>query len=303
MRRKAPILVALFALVALAVPGAASAKRKDQVVISGSVEVPKGKTAGDIVIVDGPVRIAGHVTGDVVAIAGKVTISGEVDGDVLTVANRLRLLPNGHVHGDVSYADKKPQIASGAAVDGKTKKIRNKVGVGALAWGIGLAIWLAVTASALILGVLVVALAPRAFEASWEAAEGSLGAVIGMGVGLFIGFPLVALVVAATVVGIPLAGLLLLAVLPLYALGYVTSAWMLGRRVLSGPRSRFVPLLVGLLILRIIALIPFLGGLAGVCATAFGLGALGLAAWRTGGAGRKGPPHAEPAVAGPPVTS
>jgi hypothetical protein len=109
--------------------------------------------------------------------------------------------------------------------------------------------------------------------------------------------------VAATVVGIPLAGLLLLAVLPLYALGYVTSAWILGRRVLSGPRGRFVPLLVGLLILRVIALIPFLGGLTGVCATAFGLGALGLAAWRAGGEGRSGPPRAEPAPAGPPVTS
>jgi cytoskeletal protein CcmA (bactofilin family) len=303
MRGRALILVALVALVALAAPGAADAKRKDQIVISGSVDVPKDGTAGDIVIVDGPVRIAGHVTGDVIAVAGKVTISGRVDGDVLTVANRLRLLDGARVGGDVSYADEKPIVAGGATVGGKVKKVKNKIGVGALAWAVGLIIWLAVTASALILGVLVVAFTPRVVESAWEAAERGLGAVIGMGVGLFVGIPLVAALIAATVFGLPLALLLLLAVLPLYALGYVTSAWILGRRILTGRRDRFVPFLIGLVILRIIALIPFLGGLTGICATAFGLGAVGLAAWRVGGAGRSGPPRAEPAPAGPPATS
>jgi cytoskeletal protein CcmA (bactofilin family) len=303
MRGRALILVALLALVALAAPAAADAKRKDQVVISGSVDVPRNGTARDIVIVDGPVRIAGHVTGDVIAVAGKVTISGRVDGDVVTLAGRLRLLGGARVGGDASYGDEKPIVASGATVDGKIKKVKNKIGVGAFAWAIGLIFWLAVTASALILGVLVVAFTPRVVESAWETAEGRLGAVIGMGAGLFIGIPLVAALVAATVFGLPLAVLLLLAVLPLYALGYVTSAWILGRRILSGRRDRFVPLLIGLLILRIIALIPFLGGLAGICATAFGLGALGLAAWRVGGARHGGPPQGAPAPAAPPATS
>jgi cytoskeletal protein CcmA (bactofilin family) len=303
MRGRVLIAAVLAALVALLSPAAASAERKDQVVISGSVDVPKDGTAGDIVIVDGPVRIDGHVTGNVVAVAGKVTVSGQVDGDVVTIANRLRLLGGAHVKGDVSYADKKPVVASGATVGGKVKKIRNKIGVGALAWAVGLIIWLAVTASALILGVVVVAFTPRAVEAAWEVAGASLGAVIGMGAGLFLGIPLVAALIAATVFGLPLALLLLLAVLPLYALGYVASAWILGRRILTGRRDRFVPFLIGLVILRAIALIPFLGGLAGVCATAFGLGALGLAAWRAGGAGRAGPPQPAPAPAGPPITS
>src|SRR3954470_34865 len=304
MRGKVLIAAILAAFVALIGPAAADAKRKDQVVISGSVHVAKGQTARDIVVVDGPVRIDGHVTGDVFAIAGRVRISGTVDGDVVTVANRLRLLKGARVKGDVSYGDEKPIVASGAQVDGKIKKVKNKIGVGAFAWAIGLIIWLAVTGSALILGILVVGLTPRAMEAAWEVAGASTGATIGMGAGLFLGFPIVALIVAATVVGIPLAAVLLLAVLPLYALGYVTSAWILGRRILSGRRDRFVPLLVGLLIRRLIALIPVLGGLAGICATAFGLGALGLAAWRAGGAGgagRSGPPGAEPAPAGPPV--
>jgi hypothetical protein len=118
-------------------------------------------------------------------------------------------------------------------------------------------------------------------------------------VGIFLGFPLVVIAIAATAVGLPLAGLLLLALLPLYSLGYVASAWLVGRRVLSGCRDRFVPFLVGLLILRLLALIPVLGALVGIAATALGLGALGIAAWRAGGAGR----GRGPAPAAPPATS
>src|SRR5215210_5344312 len=149
MRGRTFIALVLLALAALAVPAVASAERKDQIVISGSIDVPKDRTAGDLVIVDGPVRVEGHVTGDVFAVAGKVTISGRVDGEVVAVANRVRLLDGARVRGDVSYADKKPVVASGAEVGGKIKKIRNKVGVGALASAIGLLFWLAVGGSAL----------------------------------------------------------------------------------------------------------------------------------------------------------
>ncbi|MEA2350126.1 MAG: hypothetical protein QOG86_1067 [Thermoleophilaceae bacterium] len=284
------LLAVVFTVLAVpAVAWAAGGERKDQVVISGSVDVPKDRTAGDIVIVDGPVRIDGKVTGDVVAVAGRVTISGQVHGDVTVVANRLRLLPGARVDGDVHYGDEKPIVDSGASVGGKVSDEGwREVGTSTFAWALGILVWLAVTVSTLILGLLLVALAPRAVEAAWEAADGSLGAVIGMGVGLFIGVPIVAVLIAATAFGLPLGILIFLAMLPLYALGYVTAAWMVGRRVLSGRRDRFVPLLIGLLILRALALVPVLGGLVGIAATALGLGALGLAAWRAGGAGRSG---------------
>jgi cytoskeletal protein CcmA (bactofilin family) len=292
------LAIGLIALVVPAFASAAGGKGKDQIVVTGSVDVPKDRTVHTVVIVDGPATIAGHVTGDVVAVHGKVTLSGQVDGDVSTVTKRARLLPGAHVRHDLLYGDKKPIVDSGATVDGKTKhESWNKVS-SSFAWAFGLLIWLGVTLSALILGLLLVALVPRVVEAAWEAAESSLGPVIGIGAGLFVGFPLVALLIAATVFGLPLSLLLFLALLPVYALGYVTAAWLVGRRVLSGPRGRFVPLLVGLLILRVLALIPFLGALVGIAATTLGLGALGIAAWRAGGAGRRAP-----APVAPPATS
>jgi hypothetical protein len=96
----------------------------------------------------------------------------------------------------------------------------------------------------------------------------------------------------STLVGIPL-GLGLLAALGLiYALGYGATAWIVGRRVLQEPAAWVLAFLVGWGILRVLALVPILGGLVWFAAVVFGLGALVVAIWR----GRT-PSRATPAAA------
>jgi hypothetical protein len=60
----------------------------------------------------------------------------------------------------------------------------------------------------------------------------------------------------------------------IYAIGYVTSGWMLGRRLLGEGRSKFVVFLAGWAVLRVVALIPILGGIVSAIATILGLGVL-----------------------------
>jgi hypothetical protein len=74
------------------------------------------------------------------------------------------------------------------------------------------------------------------------------------------------------VVGIPLGFILLLLIIPLYAISYVTAAFALGRRILKG--SRILAFLVGLVILGLLSLIPIAGSIIGLLATMFGLGLL-----------------------------
>jgi len=49
---------------------------------------------------------------------------------------------------------------------------------------------------------------------------------------------------------------------PLFAIGYVTAAFAIGRLIIK--RSRIPAFIVGLLILRALALIPIAGGLIGL---------------------------------------
>jgi hypothetical protein len=56
--------------------------------ITGGAVVPAGQTAGDVVVLDGGVRIAGRVTGDVVSVSGPVRVTGVVACDLIAVSDR-----------------------------------------------------------------------------------------------------------------------------------------------------------------------------------------------------------------------
>jgi hypothetical protein len=147
--------------------------------------------------------------------------------------------------------------------------------VSVLAW------WLAVSVSTLIVGALLVWLAPGALYAAERAVRERLGATIGWGVAIAIGVPLLAILALVTLVGIPFGIALLLAAIPVLLVAYATGAWLVGRRVLRNrSTSPWVALLAGWGILRLVALIPVAGGLAGLAATVVGLGALTVALWR-----------------------
>lgn len=74
--------------------------------------------------------------------------------------------------------------------------------------------------------------------------------------------PILAVIALVPLIGIPLGVGPLLALTPVYSVGDVTGAWPLGRLILNRPTtSRNVAFLVGLGIMRVVALIPILGRL------------------------------------------
>ena len=280
MLRGLAFLTVLVAAVALAAPATAAGAR-DQVVITGSVVVGPRQTVGDVVIVDGPVTILGRVTGDVVVVHGRVRIlGGRVAGDVSDVSDRIVLSRGARVGGDLNYVDERPVVAPGAVVGGETKKFDAGDTFPLSGFAVLLAVWLAVSVSSLLLGLALLAFAPRAADAADAVRRDAPGPSIGWGALLVFGLPILAVLALVTLIGIPLGAGLLLALVPIYAVGYVTGAWLLGRRILRPATSRFVAFLVGWAILRVVALIPIAGALGWLAATVFGLGALIVAAWR-----------------------
>jgi hypothetical protein len=100
------------------------------------------------------------------------------------------------------------------------------------------------------------------------------------GLAIFILLPILAVLALVTLVGLPLGLGVLLALLPLGAIAYVTTLWVVGRALVKPPRGRVVAFLAGWAIFSALALVPVLGILAWLAATVFGLGVLGLALWR-----------------------
>jgi hypothetical protein len=113
-----------------------------------------------------------------------------------------------------------------------------------------------------------------------EAGRSGIGPSIGLGLLVLFGLPVLAVIALVTVVGIPLGVGLLAALLLIYALGYSATAWVVGRSILRPPTAWVVAFLAGWAILRVVALVPILGGLVWFAAVVFGLGALAVAIWR-----------------------
>ena len=281
MYRTQTVRAAIVALLALLLGAGSASAATDHVVITGGVVVPPGETAGDVIVLDGTVRIAGHVTGDVVSVAGPVRVSGRVDGDLIAVSDRAFLGSTARVGGDLRYGDESPVLARGARVDGKVSNEDWDDSLNGWGWVSVLAWWVAVSVSTLIMGVLLVWLAPGALYAAERAVQERLGATVGWGVLIAIGVPVLAIVALVTLVGIPFGIALLLAAIPVLLVAYATAAWIVGRRVLRNrSASLWAALFAGWGILRLLALIPIAGELVGLAATVVGLGALAVALWR-----------------------
>ena len=151
------------------------------VVITGDVEVARGESVDAVVVIDGDVRIAGHVDGSVVVVNGTTTISGSVDGDLVTIAGPARLLPGALVDGDIQYGDEKPVIAPGATVTGDIDHEGWTRCGGVFAVVGALALWLAVTVSTLILGLLLLVAAPQAADAALRQARRQIWVAVAVG--------------------------------------------------------------------------------------------------------------------------
>jgi cytoskeletal protein CcmA (bactofilin family) len=280
---------------AVAAPSGTQPNRDDdtQVVITGRVVVAQQETVGDVAILNGDARINGSVDGSVFALNGDVTVRGSVKDDVLAVNGRVIVEGGARIGGDVTSREK-ARISPGATVDGDVKSVSRRFALGQVGVVAAILLWLAVIVSTLVFGLLLLLIAPRAADAFADAGRTAVGASIGLGIAAALGLPIVGLILLASVFGLPLGAIVLLALGFLYTLGYVASAYFLGRLILRPPSNRFLAYLVGWGILSVAGIIPVLNVIVLIAATVYGLGMIVVALFRA----RSGPREPAPADTG-----
>jgi cytoskeletal protein CcmA (bactofilin family) len=291
----------LVAVPALAASRGTQPKNRDddrQVVITGRVVVAPQETVGDVVILNGDARINGSVRGSVFALNGDVTIRGSVKDDVIAVNGRAIVDGGARVGGDVTSREK-ARISPGATVDGDVKSVSSRFALGQVGVVAAILLWFAVIASTLVFGLLFLLIAPRAADAFDDAGRTAVGASIGLGVAAAVGLPFVGLILLASVLGLPLGAIVLLALGFLYTFGYVAAAYFLGRLILRPPTNRLLAYLVGWGILSVAGLVPVLNVIVLIAATVYGLGMIVVALFRA----RSGPREPAPTDTSQPAPS
>lgn len=287
-------LILCLGLVALAPAAAAQegSRTDEQVILTGRLLVPEGETVRNAVIFNGDALIEGTVTDRLVVFNGRTEIAGTVGEDVVVFNGDVVVRSGARVGGDiVSLQD--PEIEEGATVEGSVDDLQTRWDVYDVGFAGRYAWWLAYSVSTLVLGLILLALARGLAPASVRALRERIGAAIGFGLLWFVLLPVVAVLLLVTIVGIPLGLFLGLALALVYTVAYVVGAIGLGRLFVREPTSRYLAFLVGWGALRLIALVPFLGGIVWFLATLLGLGTLWVAA--------RAAPLAPAAVAPPPA--
>jgi len=248
--------------------------RGDVEAFAGNVRVT-GDVGGDVMAVGGNVFVGENATvgGTLEAAAGTVTIAGGV-GDARLAAGSITVASTGTVDGDLRY-DGTLTVADGGTVTGETVQ-DSSLTVGPQFPDVP---WLG-TLFGLLMNLLLGALLLLALPA-FSARVGEYGVdrpLRSGGIGLLavIAAPVVFVLFAITIVGLPIAFAWLLLFLLLAWLGSVYGAFVVGVALLALTEidNRWLALVLGLVVVALVTQVPLLGGLFGLLVFLIGLGAL-----------------------------
>ena len=240
----------------------------------------EGEVKGDVRSGFGDIEVNGPVGGDVDAGSGDVWINAPVGGDVDVGHGDVHLEPGAAVGGDISRGNgmlyRHPDAAvSGVERAGMASGFEDEEGpleafFDVIGWAVGT---LVLVAAAVLLAVV----APRPMKASTRSLEASLGRSLVLGLGSAPVVIVASILLFVTGVGILLLFLLWPAYLALLFFGLLVAAYFLGRKVvLATGRYRAGDALaaaVGAVLVSVVALIPFLGGLLVAALALLGAGA------------------------------
>jgi hypothetical protein len=289
---------ALLAGPALAQDSTDQPSARDQIVLNGKLTVAEGETVDTALLGHGTATIDGTVTGAVVVFDGRTDISGTVHGDVFVFNGAVTVHSGAMIDGDL-VTRQSPTVESGATIRGQQQRVSTRFNTGDLGLASRVIWWIGYSVSTLVLGLLLLLIAPALDAAIVRASRERVGGAIGFGVGIFFLLPVVAVLFLVVVVAIPLGLFLLLALALLYTVGYVAGAHALGRRLVKPPTSRFAAFLAGWAILRVFGFIPLVGSIVWTLASIFGLGVVWVAARRSPLAPVPEPPEMPPPTPAP----
>ncbi len=241
-----------------------------------------GEVHGDVNVGMGDVDIHGRVGGDVHAEFGDLYVNAPVEGDVDVGRGEVDLGPRGRISGDLE--------CESCEVPGNADDVKGDITAKGMALDldeahgpdvVGFVGWLFAALAFAACSVLAAVLAPRPLAAAARRAEESPGRAFVYGLISLPIFFVLCVVLAVSIIGIPLLLLLAPAYLALLLFGALVAAFSLGTRVLMFTgRYRVgnaMAAVVGALILAATTFIPVLGDLLLYALSLLGTGAVILA--------------------------
>lgn len=254
----------------VSLPGSPSITVNPQslVKVGEEVVIPEAAEVKSVVSVGGPVVIYGGVKEDVVAIGNSVYLkeNASVGGDVVSVGGRVDKEPRATIGGEIV------EVSVPGVVPLTSHLTRGGLLKGLVFFGI-----LAFIGFLVLTIILVAVLTPQIGRIS-GVIESSFWKSLGVGLLIAILTVPIAIILAVSVIGIVLIPVWVVLVMMAGLIGYVAAAHVLGKRVLYLFRiygkSMMTETIIGVILLGLVLLVPFLGHLVKLIAVLCGMGAV-----------------------------
>ena len=242
---------------------------------------------GDLLFGAGVIRINGIVDGDIKGRGGEIIIGCKVGGDLNLEVSELTILPTADIKGSLTYiGEERATIQPGAQISGITthklpesKEEQSETFLLALLSSIktkfiGFLM-------ALLAGFLIILIAPKRLASIAESISSRPGPSAGWGALVLLVTPIAAVIICITIIGLPV-GLIALALwgiaiyLAQIPVGLFLGQWIISHfRDVEDNRGIMIgALATGLIIVKLLSLIPYFGFFIGLAVILFGLGAV-----------------------------
>ncbi len=266
---------------------------EDATLASNALNLSPGSVVGrDLLLAGGTANLMAPIGRNVRAAAGDLTLAAPVGGDMQAQVTTLHVLDGASVNGALTYTSSNDaSIAPGVSVAGGVQHLLPQTETqpaDRVPPLVGVVDWLRGLVGFAVIGLLFTLLVPRFSASTIDVARTAYWSSLGIGLALFLGTPILALLVF--IVGIFLGGWALgLAVLAMLAMasaiGVAFAAMFTGNVLVQAFRqpSQHLAwnLLEGLAVLGLVGLLPVVGGIVLFLACVFGLGAFALNIART----------------------
>ena len=252
---------------------------------AGELDLTETTTVGGTITVGaGNAELNGHVAGDVLAFSESVDVNGSLGHDASFQAGTLHVGPNAEIKGRTKFqggreAEVSPSAKLGSPIEFTLKKHGHERNYSSPRF-----YWhqILLGGASFVFGLVLLLLAPGFFFDA-ERACGKAAPAIGFGLLFLFATPIAAIIVCITIVGLGVGiSTLLLYLIAIYSAQVYVGSW-LGERILGsgvGVGAALGRLALGLLLLRAVGMLPYVGHLISFFVVAWGLGAMVLALYR-----------------------
>lgn len=261
----------------------------DLVAAAGDINIQTGfDIGGSAIITGGNVTINAPVGGELRAAGADLRLDSSVNGDVQLIGEKVLIGPAARIGGDLRHRAREIEIDPAARIAGEVIKLEPPKRPDLEEWGVKAAAAAVAFALAFMIGmgILIVAIAlalPALMESARSMIREKPMSTLGIGFLISIAGPAVVAVLFVTVLGIPLALMIIILIAAAAPIAIAASAYCAGMTARGaatrnaaqpGAFARAMWSALAACGLVILGLIPILGGVVWTIAYIFGLGAV-----------------------------